>query len=101
MTYFMNYKHSFCLLIVCILLGCNSETQLTRIEGSRLEINDSLNVDLAIEEFVTPYREHVNKNLDSVISYSADTYSKRDGELNTAIGNLLADAVFEQSNPIF
>jgi 2',3'-cyclic-nucleotide 2'-phosphodiesterase (5'-nucleotidase family) len=45
--------------------------------------------------------KHVNKNLDSVLSYAVDTYSKSDGNLNTAIGNLMADVMFEQSNPVF
>ncbi|NND52595.1 MAG: 5'-nucleotidase C-terminal domain-containing protein [Flavobacteriaceae bacterium] len=97
----MNYKHFYFLIIINVLFGCRSESQLTRIEGSRLEINDSLNDVPAIENFVAPYREHVNSNLDSVISYAPKTYSKTDGELNTAIGNLLVEAVYEQGNPIF
>ncbi|WP_426430758.1 5'-nucleotidase C-terminal domain-containing protein [Winogradskyella sp. HB-48] len=72
-----------------------------RIEGSRIEINDSIPANKEIEEFISPYRDNVNKNLDSVISYAPETYSKTDGELNTAIGNLMADAVFSESNPIF
>jgi 2',3'-cyclic-nucleotide 2'-phosphodiesterase (5'-nucleotidase family) len=43
----------------------------------------------------------VNQNLDSVLAYAAETYSKSDGEFNTAIGNMMADAVYEQSNPVF
>jgi 2',3'-cyclic-nucleotide 2'-phosphodiesterase (5'-nucleotidase family) len=39
--------------------------------------------------------------LDSVISYAPETYSKSDGDFNTAIGNLMADAVFSEGNPIF
>ena len=35
------------------------------------------------------------------MAYSVDTYTKTDGELNTAIGNLMADAVLEESSPIF
>lgn len=97
----MNYKHFYTLLIACVVFGCKTDSHITRIEGSRLEINDSLASDHSIEAFVAPYRDHVNKNLDSVISYAPKTYSKTDGELNTAIGNLLADAVFEQANPIF
>ena len=34
------------------------------------------------------------------LSYAVDTYSKKDGDYNTAIGNLMADAVFELSKPI-
>lgn len=74
---------------------------LERIEGKRIEINDSIKGISKIEDFIKPFRDHVNKNLDSVISYSVDTYSKTDGDLNTAIGNLMADAIIEQSNPIF
>ncbi|MBT8260968.1 MAG: 5'-nucleotidase C-terminal domain-containing protein, partial [Bacteroidia bacterium] len=92
-------------LIICFFFifsfSCKKEVSLTRIEGSRLEINDSLASDQKVEDFIKPYREHVNKNLDSVLSYSVDTFSKRDGELNTAIGNLMADAVLQESNPIF
>src|SRR5690606_31423822 len=51
--------------------------------------------------FIKPYREHVNKSLDNVLSYAMDTYSKSDGYLNTAIGNFMADVMYEQSNPIF
>ena len=40
-------------------------------------------------------------NIDSVISYAPETYSKKDGNLNTAIGNLMADAVFSEANPVF
>ena len=39
--------------------------------------------------------------MDSVLAYSADTYSKTDGELNTAIGNFMADAIYNEANPIF
>lgn len=97
----MNYKHFVGVALLILICSCKKETYLTRIEGKRLEINDSLNGDQSIEDFIEPYRTHVNKNLDSIISYSVDTYSKSDGELNTAIGNLMADIVFEQGNPIY
>jgi len=82
-------------------MSCNQEMHLERIEGKRLEINDSLVGVSKIEDFIKPFREHVNSNLDSVLAYSVDTYSKTDGDLNTAIGNLMADAVMEEANPVF
>jgi 5'-nucleotidase len=74
---------------------------LERIEGKRLEINDSLVGVSSIEDFIKPYREHIDHDLDSVLAYAVDTYSKTNGELNTAIGNMMADAVLEESNPVF
>lgn len=83
-------------LFLSLMYSCKN-----RIEGSRLEINDSITLDKEIENFISPYRDNVNKNLDSVISYAPETYSKSDGEFNTSIGNLMADAVYNESNPVF
>ena len=66
-----------------------------------MEINSQIKEDSLINNFMEPYRLNVDKNLDSVLAFSVDTYSKNDGELNTAIGNLMADAVFKEANPIF
>mgnify|MGYP002633119135 len=97
----MNSKYfTLCLCIACFM-SCNQEIHLEKIEAKRLEINDSLVSVSKIEDFIKPFREHVNNNLDSVLAYSFDTYSKTDGDLNTAIGNLMADAVMEEANPVF
>lgn len=89
-----------CFFVVCFM-SCKEEMYLEKIEGKRIEINDSLVGVSKIEDFIKPYREHVNNTLDSVLAYSAGTYSKTDGDLNTAIGNLMADAVLEEANPVF
>jgi 2',3'-cyclic-nucleotide 2'-phosphodiesterase (5'-nucleotidase family) len=82
--------------------SCKQDTwHLKKIEGKQFSITDSLKANTEIETFIKPYRDHVNKELDSVLAYSVDTYSKTDGELNTAIGNLFADVIYEQANPVF
>ena len=35
------------------------------------------------------------------ISYSPETYKKNDGELNSTLSNMFADATYEMSNPVF
>ena len=97
----MIYKYFILAAVLCFFTACKQEMHLTKIEGVRTDINDSISGDKAIEDFIKPFREHVNKTLDSVLAYSADTYTKNDGDLNTAIGNFMADAVLELSNPIF
>ena len=97
----MNYKYLMLCICAACFISCKEEMHLERIEGKRLEINDSIVGVPKVEDFITPFREHVNKNLDSVLAYAVDTYSKTDGDLNTAIGNLMADAVYEEANPIF
>lgn len=98
----MRFTHLFFLLYIFIFSGCKQKTyHLTKIEGKRIEINDSITANAEIEGFVKPFREHIKKDLDSVLAYSFDTYSKTDGELNTAIGNFMADAVYNETNPVF
>lgn len=98
----MKLKHISIFLLLIFLWNCKEDSwQLKRIEGKQISISDSLDTKAEIDAFIEPYRIHVNKELDSVISYSMDTYSKSDGELNTAIGNLFADAIYEEANPVF
>lgn len=92
-------KSLFLVLFLSLAYSCKELPN--RIEGNRLEIDENITSNKEIEDFISPYRDNVNKNLDSIISFAPDTYSKTDGELNTAIGNLMADAVFSESNPVF
>jgi len=95
-------KNIFFLTCLSIILftSCKSK-YLSKIEGRQIAITDSLETNQSIEDYIKPYRIQINKSLDSVISYAKDTYSKADGHLNTAIGNMMADAVYEESNPVF
>lgn len=95
-------KNIFFLTCVSLILftSCKSK-HLYKIEGQQIAITDSLISDSSIEAFIKPYRIQINKSLDSVISYAKETCSKTDGQFNTAIGNMMADAVYEESNPVF
>jgi len=98
----MNYKILLILIVAFTLQSCKKETyQLTKIKGENIDISDSLETVKSIDEFVKPYRDHLNKNLDSVLAYSVGTYSKSDGVLETKIGNFMADMIYKQANPIF
>ena len=97
----MNNRYFLSIIALLLLMSCKQDYNLTRIEGERIEINDSISGNQDIEYFIKPFREHVNSDLDSVLAYSVDTYTKNDGELNTAIGNFMADAVKEMASPVF
>jgi len=97
----MKFRNLFFALGLLLSFSCKTPTDVYKIEGRNVNITDSLQADAAIERFVKPYREHINKDLDSILGYAVDTYSKSDGHLNTAIGNLMADIVYEESDPVF
>lgn len=94
-------KVSF-LVLITFLAGCKNEPlEPANIEGQRISINDEIKPDSAIINYIKPYKEHLNTTLDSVVAYNPTTLSKTDGELNTGIGNLMADIVMAQANPVF
>lgn len=97
----MNYKQIILVFCLLILSSCKEPFYNTKIEGKQIKVSDTIVMDEEIERFIKPYRTHLNATLDSVLAYSVDTYSKRDGEYNTAIGNMMADAVYEQANKVF
>src|SRR5690606_429438 len=66
-----------------------------------IPIDQSQETNKEIEEFIRHFSKHINKTLDSVVAYNPQDLNKSDGELNTAIGNLMADIVMEQANPVF
>lgn len=98
----MNIKHPFLLLFILLAFGCKQEKlSLVKIEGKQIPIDSSLQTNPDIEAYIKPYREHITKDVDSVLAYSIGTYSKTDGEYNTAVGNFMADVIYEQANPVF
>ncbi|NMH89447.1 5'-nucleotidase C-terminal domain-containing protein [Flavivirga algicola] len=98
----MRLTHFIFLLYIFTLFSCKQpKLWLTKIEGKQIQITDTLPLDSEIEAYIKPYRDNIQKDLDSVLAYSIRTYSKSDGKLNTAIGNFMADAVYNEANPIF
>lgn len=97
----MSFKNVILLTYLFVLVGCKSKLNLNKIESQRLTIDKSLATDDSIENFIKPYRIHIEKDLDSALAYAVDTYHKNDGVLNSAIGNLMADIIMIEANPIF
>ncbi|WBL23084.1 5'-nucleotidase C-terminal domain-containing protein [Zunongwangia sp. HRR-M8] len=76
----------------------NSKTQ---IEAKEIPIDSTISADKEIEDYIAPYKEHLNETLDTPIAYNPTILSKGEKGMNTGIGNLMADIVMEQSNPVF
>ena len=89
-------------LIIIFLISCKSEALKTsEISAERIPIDQSLEANKDIEDFIKPFSDHINKTLDSIVAYNPQDLNKSDGELNTAIGNLMADVVMAQAAPVF
>ena len=92
----------FVLFLTFILsVSCGEQKYyVTKIEGKDIGITNKNKDVEAIETFVKPYREHINTELNNVISYAPETLDKS-GQWQTTIGNLLADITLQRGNAIF
>ena len=84
-----------------MIFSCENSKQLVNINAENRIIAEELPSNKDIEAVIEPYKINLDKSMTKILSYSTDTYSKNDGNYNTAIGNLMADAIMELSNPIF
>ena len=97
----MKYKFVLIIGFISLIFSCENSKQLVNINVENRVISEQLPANKGIEAIIDPYKINLDKSMNKILSYSKDTYSKNDGDYNTAIGNLIADAVFELSKPVF
>ncbi|WAC02049.1 5'-nucleotidase C-terminal domain-containing protein [Lacinutrix neustonica] len=90
-----------CLIALSISACKQSPLKLISIEGKQIPVSDTLAIDQEYDSLIAPYRTRLNEDMNAILSYAPETYTKSNGELNTAIGNLMADIVYTEGNPIF
>ena len=89
-------------LTLSLFVSCAKQSYyVSKIEGKRITITDKETQDSQIENYVKPYREHINKDLDSVLAYCPVTLDKSVGKWQTTIGNLMADVTLQRGNLVF
>lgn len=89
-------------ILLVYFSSCNTSNLLSsEITSERIPVTQNIPPDTSLQNFIQPYSEHIEKTLDSVLAYNPTDLDKSDGELNTGLGNLLADLVMEMSNPVF
>ena len=100
------YNHLSKLFVIFLTLffvfSCSKQNyNVTKIEGKRIIITEKQNQVPKIENYIKPYREHINKDLDSVLAYCPETLDKSIGKWQTTIGNLMADVSLVRGNLVF
>lgn len=100
-NYTVVMKHFVLLLTFIAVISCaEKKFHITRIEGKEIGITDKNSEDTQIENFIKPYRENIDKDLNTVLANAPETLDKT-GEWQTAMGNFLADITFEKSEKVF
>jgi 2',3'-cyclic-nucleotide 2'-phosphodiesterase (5'-nucleotidase family) len=94
-------KHFVLLLTFIFFISCaEKKYTVTKIEGREIGVTDK-NPEVAdIENFIRPYRDKIDADLNKVLANAPETLDKS-GEWQTTIGNFLADITFEKSDKVF
>ncbi|HRZ31056.1 MAG TPA: 5'-nucleotidase, partial [Flavobacterium sp.] len=101
-NYIVVMKHFVLIITFSLLLfGCKTSYEIVKIEGKQIGVSDPTAEQPELENFIKPYREHINKDLDSVLAFCPETLDKSKGEWQTNIGNFMADVCLSGSNKIF
>ncbi|WP_456463252.1 5'-nucleotidase C-terminal domain-containing protein [Lutibacter sp.] len=87
---------------IVLFFSCKNEPQhLLKIEGKLLPITSEITSNENIENFVKPYKEKIEKEMSNILSYTPINLTREDGELESSLGNLMADMCYQEANPIF
>ena len=85
-----------------LFINCKNEPQyLVKIEGKLLPITEEISSKKAIEEIIQPYKEKVEKEMNTILSYTPINLTRADGELESTLGNLMADMCYNRANTVF
>lgn len=94
-------NHVLIFLLIFLGLACQNNGQLQKIEAENIQIDSTYAKQDSIEKMIEPYHEGLEAEMNKTLSYTQKAMFKSDNSLNTAIGNMMADAVLEMANPIF
>lgn len=86
--------------LILVFFSCHQTTTNKEANYQRISIDNSLEPNPAIEDFLQPYKKHLDASMAEILCYSENAHTKTEGALNTALGNMMADAVFEMTAPL-
>lgn len=86
---------------ISLVLSCKHSQKSGTAKAENISVSKEIEPLKEIEETIKPYKLELDNSMNQVLSFSIDSYSKKEGDYNTAIGNMMADAVFERANPVF
>lgn len=100
---FLKNKQIVLFITILVLSSCvgADKKQLSEVTGNQISIDSTITATESIDAMVAPFRNRINTILDSTLAYAPKPLTKDDGDLNSSIGNLMADIVDIQASPVF
>ncbi|MFD1316516.1 5'-nucleotidase C-terminal domain-containing protein [Namhaeicola litoreus] len=98
----IDYQLLILLGFIAIFISCKKEQiQVKTIKSETVEINDNINSDSSISDFVKPYHEKLTEKVSEIIGYNDQILSNEEVNLQSTLGNAYADICLNFALPKF
>lgn len=98
----MRLKYLFFGSLLFMLISCKEDKKhLFKITAKTTLIDSSIIEDSLIFKTIQPYKEKLSVKMDKILCYAPVDFVKYDGNMQSSLGNLMADLSYEIANPIF
>lgn len=89
------------ILTVFTLLSCaEKKLHVSKVQGKQIPVTEALSKTNSIEEFIAPYRKHIDEDLNTILAYAPENIDKK-GTWQTKIGNLQSTITLASANKVF
>ena len=79
----------------------NNSHEVLKINAKQLNISNDIKQDSSIIQLFTPYKKKMTKEITKSLSFSPKILERTDGNLQSTLGNLVADLSYEKANELF
>lgn len=87
--------------MLLLAFSCNTKKPyIAKIEGKQIGITKDIPQNVAVESYIRPYRENINRDMDEVLAFAPETLDKSKGEWQTGLGSLQADITLKAASKI-
>ena len=96
----INIKHIVFVLIIVFFSFDSVNCQINNISKENIKVLDYFAKNEELNKIISPYRNKIKK-LEKKIGFSENSLSVRDGQLESTLGNFIADVLLKESDSIF
>ena len=85
-----------------LIIACkNNSYEVSKINAKQLKIVNEVKQDSSIIQLFTPYKKKMTNEITKSLSFSPKILERTDGNLQSTLGNLVADLSYEKANELF
>lgn len=89
------------ILTVFTVFSCaEKKLHINKIQGKQIPITEAISETQSIENFIAPYRKHIDEDLNTILAYAPENIDKK-GAWQTKIGNLQSTVTLASANKVF